>query len=159
MWLSEAVRIAADEGGEQSRQGRSSPGPSAPQSPSQTPSAANRFLFKLNRQIPELETALTLRKQRTADCSNRQKIKFCKPRNSSADLATARPISNRELLGLEILQLAENKHRRPVLIANFEPYHRASFRAFVTGDFRRAAFIRQFPGQVRESGRRKGLRK
>jgi|ERR1700722_1891435 len=30
-------------------------------------------------------------------------------------------ISNRELLGLEILQLAENKHHRTVLIANFEP--------------------------------------
>jgi len=32
------------------------------------------------------------------------------------------PFSNRELLGLEILQLVENKHHRPVLIANFEPF-------------------------------------
>jgi hypothetical protein len=31
-------------------------------------------------------------------------------------------LSNRELLGLEILQLIENKHHRPVLIANFEPF-------------------------------------
>src|SRR3984885_6568236 len=31
-------------------------------------------------------------------------------------------LSNRELLGLEILQLAENKRHRPVLIANFEPF-------------------------------------
>jgi hypothetical protein len=38
-------------------------------------------------------------------------------------------ISNRELLGLEILQLAENKHPRPVLIANFEPNHFVVFQA------------------------------
>jgi hypothetical protein len=31
------------------------------------------------------------------------------------------PISNRELLVLEILQPAENKHRPTVLIENFEP--------------------------------------
>jgi hypothetical protein len=30
-------------------------------------------------------------------------------------------LSNRELLGLEILQLVENTHHQPVLIANFEP--------------------------------------
>jgi hypothetical protein len=44
---------------------------------------------------------------------------------ASAQQRTTRGIcsalSNRELLGLEILQLAENKHPRPVLIANFEP--------------------------------------
>jgi hypothetical protein len=42
-------------------------------------------------------------------------------------LATS--ISNRELLGLEILQLAENKHHRPVLIANFEPNDFVVFQA------------------------------
>jgi hypothetical protein len=47
-------------------------------------------------------------------------------RPASASRANLRgicsPISNRELLGLEILQLIENKHHRPVLIANFEPF-------------------------------------
>jgi hypothetical protein len=37
-------------------------------------------------------------------------------------------LSNRELLGLEILQLVENKHHRPVLIANFEPSCTRHFR-------------------------------
>jgi hypothetical protein len=31
------------------------------------------------------------------------------------------PISNRELVGFEMLQLIENKHLRPILSANFEP--------------------------------------
>jgi hypothetical protein len=117
-------------------------------------------LRKLNRQIPELKRPLSLRKQRTANCSNRQKIQFCKnqistqklprsariysssgesrPHISNRELTMRRAsafrasnatrgicfaLSNRELLGLEILQLAENKHHRPVLIANFEPNH------------------------------------
>src|SRR5580704_15529891 len=37
-------------------------------------------------------------------------------------------LSNREPLGLEILQLVENKHHRPVLIANFEPSCTRHFR-------------------------------
>ncbi len=68
-------------------------------------------------------------------------------------------ISNRELLGLEILQLAENKRQRSLLIANFEPNQRSAFYAYVAAAFRRAAFLPQFPGEVRESGRRKGHRK
>ena len=37
-------------------------------------------------------------------------------------------LSNRELLELEILQLIENKHHQPVLIANFEPSCTRHFR-------------------------------
>jgi hypothetical protein len=68
-------------------------------------------------------------------------------------------ISNRELWGLEILQLTENKRQRPLLIANFESNHRSAFYAYVAAAFRRAAFLPQFPGKMRESGRRKGHRK
>src|SRR3984957_8365614 len=42
------------------------------------------------------------------------------PRRTTRGICSA--LSNRELLGLEILQLVENKHHRPVLIANFEPF-------------------------------------
>jgi hypothetical protein len=206
MWLREAVRIGAQEGGGQSRQGRSSPSPSTSQSPSQTSSAASRFLFKLNRQIPELEAPLSLRKQRSANHSNRQNSSslatshllallaltqegtkegplvtrisnreltmrvVCAPAGPAERRASAsRPNSvmrgirfalfNRELLELEILQLAENKHRRPVLIANFEPIHRAGFRAFVAAAFRRATFLFQSSGHPRESAQREGLSK
>jgi len=96
--------------------------------------------IKLNRQIPESGTPLSPRKQRAADCSNRQKIQFCGTHNSRRELHISSfirppsrnrslPISNRELLGLEILQLAENKHHRPVLIANFEPNDFVVFQA------------------------------
>ena len=44
-------------------------------------------------------------------------------------------ISNRELLVLENLQVAENKHRHPVLIENFEPNSAPSFRLFSTAAF------------------------
>jgi hypothetical protein len=209
MWLSEAVRIAAEEGGEQWRQGRSSAGPSTSQSPSQTSSAASRFLFKLNRQIPELEAPLSLRKQRSANHSNRQNSSslatshllallallalaqegtkegllvtrisnreltmrvVCAPdgpaeRGASASRANSvmrgicLALSNREPLELETLQLAENKHRHPVLIANFEPIHRAGFRAFVAAAFRRATFLFQSSGHPRESAQREGLSK
>jgi hypothetical protein len=176
MWQSEAVRIAAEEGGEQWRQGRSSPGPSTPQSSSQKPSAAGRFFFKLNRQIPELETALSLRKQRSANCSNRQKSYSLVTGYSLAPLALTQegtkqgplvtrhsPLvtgsSNRELLGLENLQLAENKHWQTVLIENFEPNHRAGFRAFVAAAFGRAAFLFQSSGHPGESAQREGRSK
>jgi len=110
-----------------------------PQSRVNLLSKTNHFCSKLNRQIPEVETTLTSRKQRTANCSNRQKITFCKSENPSAAFAQScpepfsrrlarsvflqrnGPISNRELLVLEILQPAENKHRPTVLIENFEP--------------------------------------
>jgi hypothetical protein len=106
---------------------------------------------RLNRQIAQLETTLTSRKQRSANCSNRQKIQFRKSQNPSAVFAKPWPapfsrlatshllaltkegplacpdegratvVSNRELLVLETPQPAENKHRRTVLIENFEP--------------------------------------
>jgi hypothetical protein len=113
----EAVRSGAEEGGEQSRQGYSSAAPGLLASRLQLPTGANRSCRKLNRQIQELGTALNLRKQRTADCLNRQKSSFLSTRHSPRITR----ISNRERSGLEILQLAENKHRRTVLIANFEP--------------------------------------
>jgi hypothetical protein len=104
-----------------------------------TLSETSHVCRKLNRQTPEVETTLTRRKQRTANCSNRQKIQFCKSENPSAAFAKScpepfsrrlarfaflepnQPISNRELLVLEIPQRAENKHRPTVLIENFEP--------------------------------------
>jgi hypothetical protein len=110
-----------------------------PQSRVQLLSKTVRFCSKLNRQIPEVETTLSLRKQRSANCSNRQKIQFCKSqklRSTSANpcpeplsrklarsvfLKRNPPISNRELFALETLQPAENKHRPTVLIENFEP--------------------------------------
>jgi hypothetical protein len=115
------------------------------------------FPRKLNRQIAELETTLTPRKQRSANCSNRQKIQFRESQNPSPVFATPSPVplsrtlvrrvlvtsrllaptkegplacpdegratvlSNRELLVLETLQPADNKHRPTVLIENFEP--------------------------------------
>jgi hypothetical protein len=110
-----------------------------PQSRVQLLSRTSHFSSKLNRQTPEVETALTPRKQRSANCSNRQKMHFCKSENPSAAFAKSCPepfsrrlarsafpvpnqaISNRELLVLEILQRAENNHRPAVLIENFEP--------------------------------------
>jgi len=44
-------------------------------------------------------------------------------------------VSNRELLVLEIPQLIENKHRRPVLIENFEPNSAPGFRPVATAAF------------------------
>ena len=140
-----------------------------PQSRLQLLSKTGRFCSKSNRQIPEVETTLTSRKQRSANCSNRQKIQFCKSKNPSTVFATPSPkllsrglaqgvlatshllaltkegplatvLSNRELVVLETLQPAENKHRPTVLVENFEPNDRPSFRAFVAAAFRRAAF-------------------
>ena len=151
------------------------------QSQAQLLNESGRFCSKLNRQTPELESALSLRKQRTVNHPNRQKFQFCKSENSSSAFAKPSPeplsqrlaqnaflerndaISNRELFELEIPQHAENKHRRPVLIENFEPNHRLAFRAFVAAAFlprgtkgRRAAFACQSPGQARESARARG---
>lgn len=132
-------------------------------------SETSPYFRELNRQIPELKRPVTLRKQTTTNCSNRQKIQFCKnqiptqqlhvssrtgslpeesdPRVSNRGLTMRRAsafrasnakrgicfaLSNRELWGLGILQLAENKSRRRLLTANFEPNHRADFRSFVT---------------------------
>ena len=71
---------------------------------------------------------------------NRQKIQFWEnqistqklhvsSRTSSVTEESSLHISNRELLGLEILQLIENEHLRPDLIANFEPNHFPVFQA------------------------------
>ncbi len=118
-----------------------------PQSRVRLLSKPSHFCSKLNRQIPELEITLTSGKQRAANCSNRQKNQFRKSENPSSVFATLSPqllsrslaqrvlatshsplatvISNRELLVLEIPQLAENKHRPTVLIENFEPNYTA----------------------------------
>jgi hypothetical protein len=142
MQLREQVRGDAGQlcEGEQSREDSRSTNPGLFQAQVQTLIQANPFRRKLNRQIAELEPALSLRKQTTANCSNRQKIQFCKheistqrlyaPSRTSLLTAGRHPhISNRELLGLEILQLAQNKHHQPVLIANFEPNHFPFFQA------------------------------
>ena len=50
---------------------------------------------------------------------------------SEAEGRLIREISNRELVGLEVPQDFENKHRRPALIENFEPNHCFNFRASV----------------------------
>jgi hypothetical protein len=120
-------------------------------------SKTSHFCRNLNRQIPGVETTLTSRKQSSANCSNRQKITFCKSKNPSSVFAAPSPellsrslaqrvlatshllaltkegplacpdegratvVSNRELLVLETLQPADNKHRPTVLIENFKP--------------------------------------
>jgi len=142
-------------GAEQSRDKSWSAYARMPQSQVQPSSESSHFCSKLNRQTPEVETTLSPRKQRTANCSNRQKIKFCESRNSSLVLAQNPPVSNRELSELEIPQRAENKHRPTVLIENFEPNHYSNFRAFVAAAFlprgmrgRRAQFPRQSSEQA-----------
>ena len=122
-----------------------------PQSQVRPSSESSHFCSKLNRQTPEVETTLSPRKQRTANCSNRQKIEFCEAQNSTLVFAQDSPISNRELLELEIPQRAENKHRRPVLIENFAPNPCSIFRAFVAATFRRAGFLGQFSAQAEQS--------
>jgi len=142
-------------GAEQSRDKSWSAPARMPQSQVQPSSEPSHFCSKLSRQTPEVETTLNPRKQRTANCSNRQKIEFCEARNSSLILAHNSPISNRELLVLEIPQRAENKHRGPVLIENFEPNPCSNFRAYVAAAFlprgmrgRPAQFPRQYSEQA-----------
>src|SRR5580700_7268962 len=127
MHLRRMSRGGAEQADSQSLEISRSITPSGPQSKVQKWTETSPYSRNLNRQIPELEPPVILRKQTTANCSNRQK---------SSSLATSHSplitrISNRELLGLEILQLAENKHRRPVLIANFEPNDFLDFQAYV----------------------------
>jgi hypothetical protein len=165
----------------QSRDRSSSVDARTPQSQVQLLSGASHFRSKLNRQTPELEITLSFRKQRSANCSNRQKIQICKSGNPSSTFATPsrqmlsrglaqcvflernRPISNRELLGLEIPQLAENKHRRAVLIENFEPNPFSGYQPYVPSAFlpretkgKRAAFACQLPRQAGESAPARG---
>jgi hypothetical protein len=107
---------------------------SDPRSKTYWGSETSPYFRKLNRQIAELTSPVTLRKQTTANCSNRQKIQFRKNEVSTQKLRASSSIrsltevgdpriSNRERLELEIPQLIENKRPRPVLIANFEPIH------------------------------------
>jgi hypothetical protein len=131
-----------DAGAEQSRDKSWSAHARMPQSLVHPSSESSHFCSKLNRQTPEVEITLNPRKQRTANCSNRQKIIFCEARNSSLILAQTSPISNRELLELEIPQHAEKKPRGPVLIENFEPNPCSNFRAYVAAVFRPAQFPR-----------------
>ncbi len=162
---------------EQSRDRSSPANARTTRSQSLLPNEMSHFCSKLNRQTPEVETTLTSRKQRTANSSNRQKITFCKSENPSSAFAKScpepfsrrlvrivflvpnRPISNRELLVLEIPQSAENKHRPTVLIENFEPNDSRGFRAFVAAAFRRAAFACQSSIQAGESANREGRSK
>ncbi len=105
----------------------------------------------------------------TTSISNRElTMRRASASRASAPRRTMRgicsPLSNRELLGLEILQLAENKHPRPVLIANFEPNDFFDFRAFVAAAFRRAGFrlslgARELAGRSRKSSQRSGCSK
>jgi hypothetical protein len=167
------ARTATD----QSRDNSRCAGAKMPQSRVQVFSKTSSFCSKLNRQTPEVETTLSSRKQRSANCSNRQKIQFCKSQNlrsTSANPCSEQlsrrlahslflrrnpPISNRELLVLEIPQPAENKHRLTVLIENFEPNDSRSFRAFVAAAFRRAAFACESPIQAGESAKLEGRSK
>jgi hypothetical protein len=136
MRLREEGRGGAVNGGEQSREGSWSDTANTSQSSLRMLGEASQIRIKLNRQIPELETALSLRKQRTANYSNRRSSGGRGSNISNGELTMRRAsafragnatrgicfaLSNRELLGLEISQLIENKHRRSVLIANFEP--------------------------------------
>jgi hypothetical protein len=84
------------------------------------------------------------------------------PRRTMRGICSAH--SNRELLVLEILQLAENKHPRFVLIANFEPNDFFDFQAFVAAALRRAGFrlslgARQPAGRSEKSSQRSGCSK
>ena len=110
MRQSERVRGGAEEAGEQSRRG----------SWSDTASISHSFL-----RTPDEACRIPIR-------SNRPKIQSCNTQNLSRKLLVSSPtrsssrrplpsFSNRELLGLEILQLDENKQRRWVPIAKVEP--------------------------------------
>jgi hypothetical protein len=134
MRQSERLRGSAEEGDEQSRRRSWSDAVRTSHSRLRTLDEASQIPINLNRQIRELEALLSLRKRSTANCSNRQKGSFLA--TSRSPLTTR--ISNRELLGLEISQLVENKHPQPVLIANFEPNHFPAFRAYVAAAFKRA---------------------
>jgi hypothetical protein len=189
----EAARSGAEEDDRSSGEWSWSGTARTSQSSLQTLNEASQIPIKLNRQIPELEHPATLRKQRTANCSNRQRIQVCDTQNSrrrplvsslslpsisnreltmrrasasrvsSAMRGTCTALSNRELLELEIPQLAENKDRPPVLIANFEPKHFVDFQAFVAAAFRRAGPLLlgalEPAGQSGKSSQRSGCSK
>jgi hypothetical protein len=68
------IRIGANEGGQQPSERLYSANLRTPRAHMQTSVKTSRFCGKLNRQTQEVETTLSCRKQRTANCSNRQKI-------------------------------------------------------------------------------------
>jgi len=68
------IRIGANEGGQQPSERSYCAYRQTPCVRTQTSVKTSRFYGKLNRQTQEVETALSCRKQRTANCSNRQKI-------------------------------------------------------------------------------------
>src|SRR5271154_1457156 len=68
-------RIGANEGGQQPSDGLYLVNSKTPRVHMQTSLKTGRFCAELNRQTHEVETTLSYRKQRTANCSNRQKIK------------------------------------------------------------------------------------
>jgi hypothetical protein len=76
-------RIGANEGGQQPSEREYSANSKTPRAPMQTSIKTSRFYVKLDRQTQEVETALSYRKQRTANCSNRQKIKKWESRFSA----------------------------------------------------------------------------
>jgi hypothetical protein len=69
------LRIGANEGGQQPSDELYLANPKTPCVQMQTSLKTGRFCGELNRQIQEVETTLSYRKQRTANCSNSQKIK------------------------------------------------------------------------------------
>ena len=107
---------------------------------------------KSNRNWPKYRS---YRKQTIKPCLTGARTAQCRARFSTAKLQSrdrhplsishllaltqgaplAAVVSNREFLVLEIPQLIENKHRRPVLIENFEPNSAPSFRPFATAAF------------------------
>ncbi len=121
MRQSETVRGGAEEGDEQSRRGSWSDAVRPSQSFLQTLERHRRTA-----NFPKMGTAkyrLISREPKDGTIAQKGPLATC-----HSPLITG--ISNRELFGLEILQLAENKGQRPVLIANFEPNH---FLVFQTG--------------------------
>ena len=68
------IRIGANEGGQQPSERSYSANSKTPCVHMQTSVKTSRFCGKLNRQTQEVESPLSYRKQRTANCSNRQKI-------------------------------------------------------------------------------------
>jgi hypothetical protein len=82
-----------------------------------------QFSDKSNRNWPANRS---YRKQTIKPCLTGSRIAL-----SHARSLIAKALSNRESLELEIPQRADNKHRRTVLIENFEPNHCFNFRASV----------------------------
>jgi len=68
------IRIGANEGGQQPSERLYSANLKTPRVRMHTSTKTSRFCGKLNRQTQEVETTLSYRKQRAANCSNRQKI-------------------------------------------------------------------------------------